>query len=241
MHQERHSPIRGNETCENRFFCRICIVLYALIPVASKGLEPNSPRVAGHVFYKDGTPVKGADVEVHFYYRPTGAILQETGTKTDEKGYFSIAVPPNGEGVVSASKASEGYPNAALAIYGRTGYASIQRVNITAATVLDNIKLRFGGPDATVEFKVQAANSNENISTAHVQISLSNQPDIFSLSSVSKDGSFSFVLPKSPVIVKVSAPQFTDWTYTDPSGKGNTLLVKPGTHQQIVVLLNPAK
>jgi hypothetical protein len=215
---------------------RICIVLCTYTLAASNGFESNSPRIAGHVLYKDGTPVKDADVEIHFFYRPTGAILPEA--RTDKNGYFSIVPPSYGDGVVSASKVSEGYPNAALAFYGNTGYTSTRRVNITATTVIDNIELRFGEPDATIDFTIQAADTHENVSTASVQIALSNQPDILDISPVTKEGKFSFVLPKSPVIIKVTAPRFVDWSYTDRSGKGNALLMKPGSHQQIVVLLN---
>jgi hypothetical protein len=217
---------------------RIFIVLCAFLPTAANRLETNSPTIAGHVLYKDGTPVKDADVEIHFY-GPTGAILPEA--KTDKNGYFSIAAPPYGDGVVSASKVSEGYPNAALAFYGRTGYTSMQRVNIRDTTVIDNIELRFGEPDATIAFTIQAADTHENVSNARVQIALSSQPDISGSYSVSKEGRFSFVLPKSPVLVKITALGFADWSYAGQSGKGNALLMKPGTNQQIVVLLNRLK
>jgi hypothetical protein len=219
-------------------FCRICIVLCAFIPTPPDALESNSPRIAGHVLYKDGTPVKDADVEIHFY-RPTGAIVPEA--RTNENGYFSITAPPYGDGIVSASKVSEGYPNAALAFYGGTGYTSTQRVNITDTTVIDNIELRFVEPDATIDFTIQAADTHENVSTARVQIALSSQPDISGSYSVSKEGRFSFVLPKRPVSIKITAAGFADWSSVDDPSLGPAVLLKPGRHQQRVISLKRSR
>ncbi|HEY6413787.1 MAG TPA: hypothetical protein VIX42_08870 [Edaphobacter sp.] len=222
----------------NSLFSLVCILLYAFVQTASNGLESKLPRLAGHVLYKDGAPVKDADVEIHFY-GPTGAVVPEG--RTDDKGYFSIDPPPYGDGVVSASKVSEGYPNAALAFYGRDGYTSIKRVNITPTTVIDSIELRFGDPDATVNFVVQAADTQKAITGARINIAMADQPDIAGSYSVSREGSFQFVLPKNPVSIKITAPGYANWSYGDKSGREQTLLMKPGTQQQIMVLLNRLK
>lgn len=88
--------------------------------------NPDFPSVAGHVLYKDGTPVRSA--EVSFY----GASMPHP-VRTDENGYFSLEDLTFGEGVVTASKVSEGYPDAALAFYGqykKTAYKSLEYVSL---------------------------------------------------------------------------------------------------------------
>ena len=72
--------------------------------------------VAGHVFYNNGSPVMGAQVEIHYF---NAGSIASSPTLTDERGYFSLSAPSLGAAVVSASKVSEGFPNAALALYSR--------------------------------------------------------------------------------------------------------------------------
>jgi hypothetical protein len=213
-----------------------CLMILAVVQAASDMPNSKAGTVFGHVLYRDGSPVKDAEVELHFF-GPVGGILAPS-TRTDEKGYFSLSPPPLGDGVVTASKVSEGYPNAAIALYGREGYTSLRRIDVKEGVLFEEINLRFGEPDAVIEWIIQSAVTQEPIKNARYAISWSDNPQISSSSSVSEDGRLIFVLPKHPVFVKITAPGFADWSYTDDHTRGQTLMLKPGTRQQRIVLLN---
>jgi hypothetical protein len=213
-----------------------CLILLGFAQPISNVPNGKATVVSGHVLYRDGSPVKDAEVEVHFF-APVGGILPPP-VRTDEKGYFSISPPPLGEGVVTASKVSEGYPNAAMALYGREGYTSLRRIAVKEGVVFDEIDLRFGEPDAVIEWAIQSAVTREPVKKVRYTISWLDDPDMFCSSSVSENGRFIFVIPKHPVFVKITAPGFADWSYRDEHTGRQALLMRPGTRDQRVVLLS---
>lgn len=194
----------------------------------------ESESISGHVFYKNGSPVKDANVEVHYF---GGMAMILPTTQTDAHGYFSISSLQVGEVVVSASKVDEGFPNAAIAMYGRKGYTSLKRIDTASVEALEDMNLRFIDPDAVIDWTVQSAATHAPIEGAGFTVSWSDDPRIFYRSSISKDGNFQFVLPKHRVTVKITAPGFADWFYTDEHNHLHNLFMKPGARDRRIIYL----
>jgi hypothetical protein len=194
----------------------------------------RTAKVSGHVLYKEGTPVKDAEVKIYFF-AAQGAILPET--RTDEKGSFSLNIPPWGEGVISGMKVGEGYPDAALALYGKGGYGSTKPINSTEGMSPAEVELRFSEPDAVIEWVIQSADKHDPVKNARYSIAWSDDPKILYSTSISEDSRFGFVLPKHPVSIKITAPGFKDWSSADDPSLGPAVLLKPGRHQQRVIFL----
>ncbi len=221
-----------------RILLRLCLYVGTLVQATAPIGTPQYVVLAGHVLYKTGAPVRNAEVEMHFYAPMSG--IKPQPQKTDESGAFTLQTPPFGEGVISASKESEGYPNAALAYYERAAYKSIRQVDIKPDTKLDEIVLIFGDPDATIQFTIQAADTRDAVRNARVAVDLLSQPNVAGSYSATREGTFRFVLPKRPVSVRITAPGYVEWSYVDEQGR-MSLQMKPGTHQQKLVLLTRVK
>jgi hypothetical protein len=213
----------------------LCLFLFGATQESAHQSGDRTAKVSGHVLYKDGTPVKDAEVKVYFF-AAQGAILPET--RTDEKGSFSLNIPPWGEGVISGMKVGEGYPDAALALYGRGGYGSVKPINSSEGMSPEEIELRFGEPDAVIECTIQSADSHEPVKNARYDIVWSDDPGILYSASLPENSRFTFVLPKHPVSIKITAPGFADWSSVDDPSLGPAVLLKPGTRQHRVISLN---
>jgi hypothetical protein len=214
-------------------------MVFAYIQAGFTQATHETGIITGHVLYKDGSPVNKAEVQIHFF--GSYKTINQLSTQTDEKGYFSLTPPLYGDGVITASKISEGYPDAALALFGRAlfrgTYTSLREINLQQGAVFDPIDLKFGEPDAWIEWTVQSDFTQDPIKNARYTISWSDNPGIMASSSIGPTGQFIFVLPKHPVTIKISAPGFEDWSYRDEKTGSQALMMTPGTHEQRIVSL----
>jgi hypothetical protein len=193
--------------------------------------------IQGHVFRQDGSTISGAEVEIHPFAAIEG-ILPPPAV-TDEHGFFQIVFPAVGQAWVTASKIKEGYPNAALALYGRGGYDSLKQVDLKAGEVV-NVDLRFREPNATIEFVVVSAVSRHSVENARILIELTDDPDAMVSTSVSRGGIFDFVLPRRAVAVTISAPGYSNWYFHNEKSGSRKLLAKVGTQIRVKAVLRPA-
>jgi hypothetical protein len=192
--------------------------------------------VQGHVLRLDKTPVRGAEVEFHPFAGMNGINLPGP-VLTDETGFFHIEYPPRGQGWVTASKTDEGYPNAALALYGRDGYSSLETVDLKPGSVV-NVELRFGKPDAILVCTVSDP-LQQPVRGARILIQWPEDPQVMMSRTIPKDGIFQFVLPRHAVYVEVSAPGYTTWHYQDPNTGLSVLTAKDVKHIRLTVVLHP--
>ena len=209
----------------------IIAISILILPFSGGGQQIT---VSGRVIYKDGSPVNQAHVEVHFF-GPTSGITPEATTNAG--GEFTLQAPLNGRGVVSASKPSEGYPNGALALYEEGKHESLWPINLISSDRVQGIVLRFGEPDTLLKLRVVAMNTGLSLQSARVTISLVDKPDLFASYSVSEHGEKTIVLPRRPVNVRVSAPGYVDWSWTNP--KSNGILPEKEGRLQKTILLTP--
>jgi hypothetical protein len=212
----------------------LCLLLFGAAQESTCQSGDGTAKVSGHVLYKDGTPVKGAKVTV-YSFGPQAAIVPRA--RTDERGFFSLNFPPFGQGVISAMKISEGYPDAAMALYGRGGYESVKPINATEGVIPIEIELKFGDPDAVIEWTIQSADKHEPVKNARYSLAWSDDPKILYSTTIPENSRFTFVLPKHPVSIKITAPGFADWSSGDDPSLGQAVLLKPGRHQQRVISL----
>ena len=188
----------------------------------------------GRVVDSKGLPVADARVWLFAFSGPTG--LPHTVTTHD--GFFLLKSPPFGKGVVSAYKTIAGFPDAENALYGRWAYPSVAQINATPGANI-HTDLKFSPPDALIEWTVVSKSHRDPIFNASYTIEWSDDPKTMAISTIQSSGFFRFVLPKHPVVVRIEAPGFKEWTSTDAAAFGRPLLLKPGTIDRRSIMLDP--
>ena len=88
---------------------------------------PGKATVSGHIHYANGNPVESAEVDFKCFC-PIGAILPPP-IHTDKRGAFTLVYAALGEGLLTASKESEGFPDTTNALY-RGSRPSYVRVDL---------------------------------------------------------------------------------------------------------------
>lgn len=212
----------------------ICLVA-AVLDLHGQDLTGRGATVSGRVFDSAGLPVPDAQVRVFFFLGVRGS-LPDAVTNSD--GWFTLRLPPFGRGVVSAYDLSKGFPDAEMALYGRWAYPSVAPINATEGANI-HVDLRFSPPDAVIEWTVVSKADHLPVAQARYRIRWSDDPTIMASSSISENGLLSFVLPKHPVIVSVTAPGFIDWNSSDKAAFGGPVLLAPGTIDRRVIVLDP--
>jgi hypothetical protein len=213
------------------------LVLFLGLAGASWSQTEPADSISGHVFYQDGSPVEGAEVDWHSFRAVEGIL--PTPIYTDKKGAYRIDSPILGEGVLSASKVSEGFPNAALRIYGKfgeTGYSSIKSLNLKPGVPLYDQNLRFSKPDAVLTLRVIDEKTSRSIN-AQVAIGLPDDPSPMLTDTITEGAAFEFVIPKRAITLRLSAPGYSDWAYRDKLTGRNELSASPGTKIDLVAAL----
>ena len=182
-------------------------VLNQLALAQSSGL-----LITGRVLYREGTPVK--DAKVTFWSYAGGSILQPV-VNTDANGKFSLTLPQPSEGAVSASKTIEGYPDAVLAFYGRSGYQSFQVIDPKPLPATRNATLVFGHQQTTIAWKLVDAETGKPIHNAHAFLQAANNPEITGSEGIAEGEDFLFVLPHNPIRITIRAAGYADRQFVE--------------------------
>ena len=224
-------------------FVLLSFVLLPAIAGQSNG-RPATDRpsagevtVEGRVVDNHGVPVAKAEVAFYSYGGAHSGPLPTAVTAAD--GSFVFHMQPLGPGAVSASKPEAGFPNAAMALYGK-GRPSEQRINATVAASPIHVDLSFEEPDAVVEWKVLSKADQKPVRSVAFSVAWSDDPKIYMRGGVSNTGILKFVLPKHPVLIRIGAPGFRDWTSADSPEFRGAVSFTPGTKDERTILLEPA-
>jgi hypothetical protein len=191
--------------------------------------------VSGHIYYENGAPVEAALVDFRCFCSIGGPL--PLPTHTDKQGAFTLAYPAWGEGWLTASKESEGFPDATSALYGRTGYSSYARVDLKEGARIQGLDLHFASPNAILKLKAIERDSKLPVRNARVLISWPDNPQIMLSTDMGENGMFVMVLPKHSVSISVSAPALDSWHYQDQKSGESYLLETSGSHIDIVAEL----
>jgi hypothetical protein len=218
--------------------CGLAVFAY-IMPICPAQMGTAQTVVEGHVYYKSGAPVDAALVDFRCFC-PVGAILPPP-THTDKHGSFTLRYVALGDGWLTASKESEGFPDATVALYGRNGYASYTRVSLREGAPIHDVNLHFGVPDAILQLRVEARGSKLPIPKARVIVQWpEDRQTMISTAGLGENGMFLLVLPKHRVSITVSAPDFDIWHYQDQKNGVPYILAPPGSHVGITADLRPS-
>lgn len=123
---------------------------------------PLSGRVVDHL----GTPVNNAEVGIVPLNGYAGML---PNAHTDKDGRFYFKVPPVGDGVITALDPTRGFPDAAIALYGKNEYRSWKRIAPKAGATEIEVELRFGEPDAVIDWQVRSERDNISVQGARYE------------------------------------------------------------------------
>jgi len=173
---------------------------------------PGKATVSGHVHYANGNPVENAVVDFKCFC-PLGAVLPPPA-HTDKHGSFALVYPALGEGLLTASKESEGFPDTTNALY-RGSSPSYVPVHLKGGAVIRGMNLNFALPRPLLKLTVVDKVSRLPVRNARILIGWPDDPNIMFSTIVRTDGTFAMVLPKHPISITVSAPARNVWRYRD--------------------------
>lgn len=214
-----------------RVTCFIALVACGF-QVCRAQINPERVLVSGHIYYENGAPVAGALVDFRCFCAIGG--LLPLPTHTDKQGAFTLTYPAWGEGWLTASKESEGFPDATIALYGSEAHSSYMRVDLKEGTRIEGVDLRFASPNAILKLKVIEKTSQLAIANARVDVNWPDNPEVMLSTNMGSDGMFVMVLPKHRVSIRVSAPALGNWSYQDDK-TGEPYLLETGSSQVDVV------
>jgi len=178
---------------------------------------PLDVLVSGHVYDRMGAPVRHARV-VFWSYAGTAAI--QPITESDKAGAYTLDISGLSAGAVSASKEDEGYPDAVLAFYGRSGYQSFQAIDSKFFVLGRSLDLRFGEPQTTIAWTVVDSGSGEPVRGARANLQTVSNREIAGSRTVPERGEFVFVLPRDPINIRMSASGYADQTFVEQDHAG---------------------
>jgi hypothetical protein len=189
------------------------LTVFLLLPmIAPCQILTSSVQIVGHVFSRYGTPV--GDARVVFWSYSGGSGPQPV-TTTSKDGYFSLTLSNLGAGAVSASKIGEGYPDAALAFYGRSGYESLKVVDPKKDSFGTLLGLYFGTPQRTISWSVVDGSTGNPLSGARAYLEAVENPVITGSETILRGEPFVFVVPRSPVKIRISAVGYVDKSFVE--------------------------
>ena len=134
-------------------------------------------------------------------------------TQTDKQGAFTLTHAAWGEGWLTASKESEGFPDAVNALYGRSS-PSYVKVDLKEGAVISGVDLHFPAPRSLLKLRVVDKASSLPLTDARIVIAWPDDPQIMLSAGPGSDGTFNFVLPNHPISITVSAGR-SIWRYQD--------------------------
>ena len=187
------------------------LMLCTIIGVSVDG-SAAPVRISGRVLYKTGAPVYHARV-VFWSFGAVGSL--QPITQSDENGYFSLDIQELSSGSISASKVSEGYPDAAMAFYGRSGYRSLQVIDLKTYVPNHSVELHFGEPQQTIAWTVIDSATGKPVRGARAYLQTADNPQITGSETIQEGEAFLFVLPRNPVKIRISAPGYADQTFVE--------------------------
>ncbi len=188
-------------------------LLLGILQVCNAQTQHANAVVSGHVYYENGNPVEGAVVDFRCLCALAGML--PAPTHTDKQGSFTLSHAAWGKGWLTASKELEGFPDATIALHGRSN-PSYVLVDLKEGAVLSGLDLHFPAPRPLLTLKVLDRASSSPVPDATIRIAWSDHPDMVITTSSGANGICTLLLPNRPVSITVYAPDRNLWRYRDP-------------------------
>lgn len=212
---------------------RYSVVLFCLLG-SLVFAECERGDISGKVVDSAGRPIVGAEVRT----LPEECILigKEPVATTDQDGLFILRNVPTGTNGVYARKESEGFPDTRYAVFADP-QSPVTRAVVQAHQVVSNVTVvvRKSG---TIAGKVVDVQTGKPVLSARIILERENDPDKMLATSPGFNGDFRFVLPRTPIRFRVTAPGYDEWQYQGSGQSPHGVIELRGDeHQEIVVQL----
>lgn len=160
--------------------------------------------------------------------------------QTDEHGYFHVTVPALGKTRVSASEISAGYPDTHFKLFSSDN-DSPSIVDITADQPVNHVDIHLGPPDGIIRGRLVNKKNGNGVRLATILMEWADDPSVMYSESALDSGTFQYALPKHPIMLKITAPGFKPWTYTNAQTGDKFLNIDSGERLSTLVELEPVE
>ena len=192
--------------------------------------------VDGYVVDADGRAVSGATVSVMSLDK-----IDNNGrppsTSTGGDGRFVLPPLPIGKYRVYAWKEASGVPNTRVLLFERSN------PHCSEITIKPNETIHVGNialppPYGKLTLRVVDSKTRSPISLARCTLRKAGADGIMHATD-STNGEFFFLLPDSPISLKITSSGYKDWYYVEPTSAETYLVLPPGSQKTILVPLEP--
>ena len=209
----------------------IVLVLLNLM-LAAQGAS-DWVQVSGTVFDSSGQPLANAEISVFPMDMAVSGPLP--GAQTDANGRYLLRTPRfQGRTRLCAYKDSAGYPNTQYLLYESPSEHMLE-LHLQAGSNLHKMDIHLGEPDGVLKLNILDMQTGNPVIRAQVVMHRTDEKPAISSNTVPPSGEYIAALPEAPIQIKVSAPGYRDWTYSDDSGQA--LVLRARQNKTITVKL----
>jgi hypothetical protein len=219
------------------------ILVLALLAHAgnpSQAAKKDTGTVEGVVVDANNKPIKGASVYADNLSLPAPGRLHTV--QTDDQGHFVVDDVYPGDIVVRAFKEADMYGQVDSKFNMPEG-ESVPKFELKPGEVFKGIVIRLGRKAGLLQLRVLDAGTNELIKGITFEMCRGDhQGDRGYCIWGSAQGDYHvFVAADAPISIKVSAPNYRDWTYQDNAQKSPYLALAPGEERTLTINLQPSR
>lgn len=215
--------------------------------IASQTLtEPSGQfgAIEGKVLDASGNPIANARVDTQPADNTGGGLPPVSYVAyTDTEGRFFLDGVPPGTHKVYADKEEEGYPST-LFTFLIANPETAPRVTVYDKQVTQGVDVRLGPKGTMLIGQIKDADTGRPIRDAEITLSHADNPNLsYTMGSNQPEGRFQRLIPSIPFRIKVSAPNYETWTYTNGNSSGPTDVLQPapGATKEIIVSLRRSR
>jgi hypothetical protein len=209
------------------FFFSIMLSLLAASGSAQTGL------VDGHIVDADGKAVFGATVSVMSLDKTDSG--RPPSSLTDEEGKFILASLPIGKYRIYVWKDADGVPNARMVLF-ESSNPHYSEVTIRANEISHANTIKLPPPYGRLTLHIVDAKTKLPIALSRCTLTRMDVPNrMYATDSIISE--FSFLLPDSPISLRITSSGYKDWSYVGSSSLGPYFISAPGGDVTMIVAL----
>jgi len=209
----------------------LALLLWLGCPIWAQNSSDNAV-ITGQVLDAASMPVSGATISI--FPMETGISGGLPWAVTDTRGRYRLVSPAFGKTRFCAVKESAGFPNTQGLLFG-SGKENMPIEDLTPGARL-NVDIQLGQPDGILELTVIDAVSRAPAAKACITLQRAIPESMYS-ATVPADGRIVLPLPPAPISVKVTAPGYQPWKYSDTIHSTDAIVMGAGDRKMIVVEL----
>ena len=202
---------------------------------------PSTGTVQGTVIDPEGIPV--ADASVYYELRDTPAPGHPRTVATDKSGAFILEGVAAGKVSLGAFKESASY-NYSIFAFNAPPRTSMLQVEVKPGETRRNLIIHLAPKAGLLRLRVLDAATRQPLSQIRFQLCRADHADDIGYclggggSPSASDGDLSqFVPPSVPISIKLSALNYTNWTYKDQDTGSSLLTLKSGETRVLTIYL----